>query len=128
MAKSFRTGLVIVSGLILATSHIALAQSSTSQEITVTAPQVTVQKAEKGPSGFSRVMVYSADRQVSFADLDLTTDAGIDTFRTRIRDAARDACEQISKEYPMVEDASCERVAIAHAAVRANQIIDAAKM
>lgn len=127
MAKSFNTGLVIISGLALATSHNALAQSSTSQEITVTAPRVTVQKAETGPAGIGRIMVYSVDRKVSFADLDLTTDAGIDAFKTRIRDAAKEGCEQIAKEYPLVKDASCERVAIAHATVQADQIIGAAK-
>lgn len=127
MAILSRSVLVTISGLLLATSQNVLAQSPPTQDIIVTAPRVSVEKAGKGPSGIGTIMVYSADRRVSFADLDLTTDVGIDAFKARIRDAAKDGCAQISKEYPLVRDDSCERVAIARANVQADQIIEAAK-
>ncbi|MXP15355.1 UrcA family protein [Altererythrobacter confluentis] len=129
MVHLWKPTLVIAAGLALAaTSDIALAQSSTSQEITVTAPRVSVHKEERTSSGMARVMVYSVDRQVSFGDLDLMTAAGIETFRARIREAAKEGCAQISKDYPLVKDSSCERVAIDQANLQANQIIEAARM
>lgn len=101
----------------------AFAQARGSQEISVIAPQVSVYLEKKRDSGAQRVKVYTVSRRVSFADLDLRTDADAETLRQRIRDSAQEGCDFISKKYPYVRDESCLRTAIDNAMVQAEQVI-----
>lgn len=105
----------------------AYAQSTGSQEISVIAPQVSVSLDKKRDAGQQRVRIYSVQRRVSFADLDLRSDADADRFRQRIRDAAQGGCNAISKKYPNIRDDSCLNTAIGNAMVQADQVIAAAK-
>lgn len=126
MNKVAISGLAVISMLALAIPQIAVAQAESSQEITVIAPQVSVQKQENEDAGFAKVMVYTAKRQVSFADLDLTSQADVDKLKHRLHEAARAGCEEISKDYPLVKDSSCVRIALDNANAQAERVIEAA--
>jgi len=125
MIKISRSDLTIIAGLSLLLVPNAFAQEGGKPEISVIAPQVVVQEGQKDTVG-ARVMVYSVSRPVSFADLDLRTVAGVDQFKQRIHVAAKQGCDQLSKERPLVKDDSCMKTAVANAMVQANQVIDAA--
>lgn len=126
MAKESRSYLAIIAIIPLVLSTDAFAQAGGSQEISVIAPQVTVHEEKKRDAGFQRVMVYSVERRVSFADLDLKSVAGVDKFKQRIKDAAKAGCDQITKQHPQVRDNTCLKTSVDDAMVRANQVIEAA--
>jgi UrcA family protein len=42
----------------------------------------------------------SVDQQVSFADLDFSKPGEITRMRERIRDAARDSCQELDRRFP----------------------------
>jgi UrcA family protein len=70
-----------------------------------------------------------ADITVSYAvitrGLDLRSSAGAAELATRIRDAARGACQDIARQYPSAapSDAECAKVAADQAMVRAHQLV-----
>lgn len=65
--------------------------------------------------------------RVSYADLDLTTDAGAKAFKDRIRDAAAGACKEMNVRVPAEGSSveSCTRDAVKSAMVEADQAIAA---
>lgn len=97
-------------GLLLAPSSTVLAQSAsdatiaqptTAESLTVVAPRV----ARREVSGTARfvgtpVELLTSERSVSFAGLDLTTQAGVDEFKQRIMYGALAACDEIEAQYP----------------------------
>lgn len=107
-------------------SH-ALAQEAGSQEISVIAPQVTVEQQKPNDSGMMKVLIYTVQRRVSFADLDLRQDADAQRFRQRIRDAAQEGCDQITREHPFAQDGRCVKTATDNAMVQADRVIEAAR-
>lgn len=107
----FRFGLAALMGALLTQGAPAMAQpgSDTSaaptpaaDSLTVVAPRVVRHEVTGGTARFSGspIEVLSVTHAVSFADLDLTTQAGVDQFRQRIMYAALDACDRIDAEYP----------------------------
>lgn len=76
--------------------------ADTTQDITVVAPRIVRrQVANSAPRYFGApIEVLSTSRAVSFADLDLTSEAGADEFQKRILYAALAACDQMDSEYP----------------------------
>ena len=72
----------------------------------------------------SEIMVRS---RVSYADLDLTTDAGVKTFKDRIRAAANGACKEMNVRV-LAEGSSvetCAKDAVKSAMVEADKVIAA---
>jgi UrcA family protein len=61
-----------------------------------------VRRQEAGRPEFfgAKVEVVSTTRTASFADLDLTTQAGVDEFRRRIMYSVLAACDQMEADYP----------------------------
>jgi UrcA family protein len=71
------------------------------ESVTVIAPRVVRRHATgAGQFGGSPIEVLSVSLAVSFADLDLTTQTGVDEFRKRIMYASLDACDRIEAQYP----------------------------
>jgi len=70
------------------------------QAVTVVAPHVVREKAGGTGLAGGPIEVLSLSRVVSYADLDLTTQAGVAEFQKRIHDAAQTACDQIAAQYP----------------------------
>ena len=109
------------------------AQPATAQEVTVFAPKV----ARHVPSAASPFLgapieVVSLKRAVSYADLDLTRQAGVATFEQRIRGAAQTACADLEAAYPSnlyvptPPDQNCVETATNRAMDTAKQVVLAA--
>ncbi len=107
----FRFGLAALMGALLTQGAPAMAQPAsdasgpptpTAESLTVVAPRVVRHEVTGGTARFSGspIEVLSVTHPVSFADLDLTTQAGVDQFRQRIMYASLDACDRIDAEYP----------------------------
>jgi UrcA family protein len=59
---------------------------------------------------------YTLSRPVSFADLDLTRDSDYLEFKSRVRDAARDMCEELDARVPQLRgDESADRECVRNA-------------
>ncbi|HVN00955.1 MAG TPA: UrcA family protein [Caulobacteraceae bacterium] len=97
-------------GIVLAPGPRALAQpdsaaanapATTAQGLTIIAPKV-VRRETTGAATFvgAPIEVLSLARTVSFADLDLSTDAGATEFKKRIMYNALAACDELEAEYP----------------------------
>jgi UrcA family protein len=65
--------------------------------------------------------------RVSYADLDLTTDAGVQALEDRIREAAAGACKEMNVRVPAEGSSveSCTKEAVKSAMVEAEKIIAA---
>jgi UrcA family protein len=65
--------------------------------------------------------------RVSYADLDLTTDAGVKAFKDRIRTAAAGACKEMNVRVPAEGSSieSCTQTAVKSALVEADKAIAA---
>ena len=65
--------------------------------------------------------------RVNYADLDLTTDAGVKALKDRIRDAAAGACKEMNVRVPAEGSSveSCTRDAVKSAMVEADKVIAA---
>jgi len=107
---------------------VAVAQGT--EEITVTAASV-VQKDAGGAPGGARLLDMSLSYGVSFKGLDLASHAGAAELEKRVKDAARDACKEISHQRPLAEfttdERTCAKAAADKAMVRVNELIAAAE-
>ena len=65
--------------------------------------------------------------RVSYADLDLTSDAGVQALKDRIREAAAGACKEMNVRVPAEGSSveSCTRDAVKSAMVEADKVIAA---
>jgi len=106
----------------------AVAQTN---EITVTAPHVVHQPGGHTPGGVP-VEVVTIAHHVSYADLDLTTQAGQTALDSRIADSAKQACDQLEALYPPAQfpvdpaNKDCLKTAIDGAMTQAAAAIAAA--
>ena len=111
----------------------ASAPAPTAGSLTVVAPRLL--RGGSGPvwASGARIGVVSLSRNASFADLDLTTQAGADEFKKRIMYAALDACNDLEAKYPSTVylpvqvNESCPDTTAASALIIADQIIAAAR-
>jgi len=129
----------VVGGMILS-SHPAPAQETpaasapVTQEVTVVAPEVVRETVRQNGVKGGPIEMLSLSRGVNYADLDLTTQAGVAEFQKRISDTARAACKQIEDEYPtqryvlVPANQDCVGTAIKGAAPQASEIIAAATL
>jgi UrcA family protein len=124
----------IAAGMLASGQPAAAATSAPAavQAITVVAPHVVRHKVGgTGPFG-GPVEVLSLSRGVSYADLDLTTKAGVVAFEKRIKDTAQKACDQIEAEYPSTlyiavpANQNCVGTAVSEAMPLADAVIAAA--
>jgi UrcA family protein len=84
----------------------------------------TVRQTQVGLAGTGTpILRFSVDRNVSYADLDLTSTSGSAEFVRRVTEAAKQACAQVHGADPVdlsdMDDASCVRAATDGALKRA---------
>jgi len=107
---------------------IAIAQGT--EEVTVTAAGV-VEKDAGGAPGGARAQDMSFSYAVSYKGLDLASYAGAVELQKRVKDAARDACREISRQRPLAQltpdEGGCAKAAADKAMVRVNELIAAAQ-
>lgn len=94
------------------------------EEIEVTAPRARVRGELGAP-----LRDVSMSREVSFADLDLTTNDGARTLESRIRSTARNLCRQLDIMHPVKADNSppCYQTAVNDAMAQAEDAIAQAR-
>lgn len=85
---------------------------ATVRGVTVYAPRIVGRSAIGAP-----IEVHSQHVVVPIADLDLSTDWGMNALRFRIRRAASDACQDLDDRYPVSADDGhdCYGQAVRHA-------------
>ena len=79
------------------------ASSEANEEVTIRAPYVVRREPAPrvgAPSGFRNPELISLSRVVSYADLDLSRASGIAELQTRVRNTARDVCQELNTRYP----------------------------
>ena len=92
------TGFVTNSGL-----AVAAEVTNIVEEIVVRAPTKVERHEFRGisSSSMSRVEVVELNRTVSFADLDLSSEADVMMLEQRIETVAQDSCEKLSDMFPL---------------------------
>ena len=116
---------VLAAGFCLSTAAIADNQLPT---ITVGAGVMTKADVGYSTSGVPLEQVTITHR-VSYADLDLKTEAGARALKRRVKETARLACKQLDDLYPLEEKNApeCTRETIAKASLQVENAIAAAR-
>ena len=94
---------------------------------------ITVEAARAGRSRIGApITTATTKRVVSYADVSLTTEAGVKVIETRIRDAAKSACNELDLKYPVAAEGEnankCFNDAVSSAMADVQRRIDAAKL
>jgi UrcA family protein len=97
------------------------------EEIVVEAIRaVTVDQTSSGVP----IKEVTLKQRVSYADLDLTTNVGVNKLEERIRETAKSSCRELDQKYPYTvagPGKDCLQGAIDSGMVEARKAIDAAK-
>lgn len=94
-----------------AVSFAALAAETDIGAVTVRAERAKEEVVGRTSSGIP-VVVYELGYRVSYVDLDLSTQSGADTLKGRVREAAKSACTDLDRLYPLAApDRHCARKA-----------------
>lgn len=101
-------------------------QDATVNEITVEAPRSIPRQFDRHDPGGGVNTVMTFKTTVRYADLDLTKEADAARLLIRVDFAARYACKQLDRLYPLDPDANCLERAITNATPRAKAAIAAA--
>lgn len=103
----------------------AIAEQAGIQEVTVIAERPTTTVVGRTSSG-AAIELLELRHRVSYADLNLATHSGATDLEKRVSNAAKSACDELDKLYPLeAKDANCEKKAAdaamsqVHAAVAA---------
>jgi UrcA family protein len=97
-------------------------------EIIVEAPHVhpTTERTSTGGT----IDVISVTHRVNYADLDISTAAGAKALEQRVTSAAKAACQEIKKLYPLADPAPgnppCEKTAVSKAMAQVDAAVAAA--
>jgi UrcA family protein len=112
------------------TGDAARAQDSTGvqEEVTVVAPRTVTREAAHGSQGATRDELISVTYRISYDDLDLSMHADVLELQKRIDETAQEACDLLSKRYPLGEPSTsvCVKQAIEKAKAQANEAVLAA--
>jgi UrcA family protein len=95
----------VLSGLSLANGS-AFAQTNTTENVVIRAPLILRQAAPDSGSGLlagrlaPSPQIVSLTRAVRYSDLDLTRPAGVAVLEARVRNTARDVCQDLHRQFP----------------------------
>lgn len=121
-------------GMLMATGWSASASMARAQapdggqtEITVEAPRAVPVRVERSPYTGAAIAVTTVRMSVLYGDLDLATSRDADRLMLRVRNVARDACQQLDRLYPLDPDETCIEKAVDNAAPLASAAIAVAR-
>jgi UrcA family protein len=99
------------------------------QEVTVQGTRVLNTKVETTSAG-TPILDVSISYGVGYADLNLASQYGPIALEKRVRDAAKAACEEISRQYPQTttSNADCARAATDKALIKVRELVAAARL
>ncbi len=98
-------------------------------EVTVEAKRLLTTKVTEHVTGGVPIQDISVSYGVRTSDLDLATHSGATVLEQRVKDAAKLACKEISRQYPdaMPNEAECANTAAAKAMPQVKQLVAAAE-
>lgn len=102
-----RQGALIALSAMFATAAVSAADTQVTGEVTVQAERPTAKVVGRSQIG-APVVSTSVQYRISYADLDLSIASNAKVLETRVRDAARDACADLNKLYPISTSGSDE--------------------
>jgi UrcA family protein len=113
----------LVGGFALA-SHPVMAQTDPepTQEIIVVTPYVVQEKDVGRTATGIPIKVVSISTGVSYADLDLTTQAGASELQKRVSDTAKAACAKFKAKYPFAKYKTSDRECVKDATMEADAV------
>ena len=105
---------------------VAIAQKT--DEITVQASRIVTTTVGRAGATGAPINDITLSYGVSYAGLDLASQAGATELEKRIHDAAEKACKEISRQYPnsTPDDAKCAKAAADEAMVKVHELKAAA--
>jgi UrcA family protein len=105
-------------------SSIAIAtEPGAENEITILAERPVGKMVGRTSSGIP-IRLYQLSYTVSYADLDLASEAGAKELKKRVQEAATSACKDLDKLYPQTgTDRSCAREATENSMAQADRLI-----
>jgi len=123
--------LVAVSAAAALISGLAVAQGVPEVKVQATrviSSAITAKTVGRTSSGIP-IKDITLSYGVTAEGLDLSTNTGAMAFEQRVKDAAEQACKDISKQYPDAtpSDAACAKAAADQAMVRVHELVAAAE-
>jgi len=114
--------------VILGASCAGSAWAADPEEVTVKAPYIIRQQTlTRNLSGLPEEIRTTVESGVSYADLDFSKQADVDTMRDRLRKAAQDSCRQVHRNphilgYVPTEEAACVKTATLQSLAQLDEI------
>jgi UrcA family protein len=102
-----RQGVLIALSALFAATAASAADTQVSGEVTVQADRPAAKVVGRSQIG-APVLLSSVQYRVSYSDLELSIPSNAKAFKARVRDAARDACADLGKLYPISAGSSDE--------------------
>ena len=100
--------LVSLLGAGLLTASALAQQAGALQEVTVIAERPTSTIVGRAGATGAPIELIELRHRVSYADLNLATASGANALNKRVKDAAKAACDELDKLYPLKErDSKC---------------------
>ena len=127
----FKLGIPLTLALAVASGAAVAQEKAQTTEMTIQGQPVVVTTTEENPASGEPIEHYTFKSSVSYANLDLSTPAGADELKKRVRETARTDCEALQRSAdPMLllaDDDTCVQEATAEAMKQVNAAIAAAK-
>jgi UrcA family protein len=127
MQTFFHARSILLAGLLLTQGGVALAQeaSAPNERVSFDAPYTIRYSAASAGPGVHQADRLAVSRPVEYGDLDLNTAAGVDAFKGRVQQAARQVCRQIDMRSPAsgAESRACVEAAAASALEKVRTIV-----
>ena len=102
-----RQGVLIALSAMFAATAATAADTQVTGEVTVQAERPTAKVVGRSQIG-APVISTGVQYRVSYSDLDLSIPSNAKVLKTRVRDAAREACADLDKLYPISTSGSNE--------------------
>lgn len=115
---------------LIASSGIAAYTATAQQAAPPEIGEITVEGVRPGRSAIGApINVVTNKRVVSYGDISLTTASGVKALENRIRDAAKEACDELDRKYPVTAENSgnCFNNAVEGAMADARVAIETAR-
>jgi UrcA family protein len=127
----FKLGLPLTLALAVASGAVFAQEKDQTSQITIQGKQVQVTKTVGRAFSGEPIDHYTFTSSVSYANLDLSTPAGVAELKKRVAETAKEGCEELQQAAaPMdllADDHTCVQEATAGAMVKAKAAIAATK-
>ena len=98
--NTVRRGVLIALSALFAAAAANAVDTQVTGEVTVQAERPTTKVVGRSQTG-APVLLSSVQYRVSYSDLELSDPSNAKVLKTRVREAARNACADLSKLYPV---------------------------